>query len=206
MRLRLVCVMCLAATVVAGCMGHSANHVGPASYDIAPMRPTIAQPTAVPLYSVEVRSPSWLANVAMQYRLAYANGQERSSYTSARWAAPPAELLEHSLKRHFTVGSERRAACRLRVAVDEFIQVYEAPNKSYALIEARGTLLSRRDGTPVASHAFSLSRAAGADSRSGAAAFAATADDLAKQLSVWLKHEALNPSVKSICLPDGDRG
>ena len=199
MRVPLVLTLGLCAILAAGCMGRAGTLASPALYDLASAQPIQTQATAVPLRSIEVRAPSWIASTAMQYRLAYANEQERSSYAAARWAAAPAELVEQILKRHLDADAARGTGCRLQIAVDEFIQVFDAPNTSRAVLEARATLLSPRGDIPLVSHGFRLAPPGGGDAKTGAAAFAGAAAELAGQISIWLKEVAAMPAVASSC-------
>lgn len=160
----------------------------PATYDIGSAATGNGQSSSLPLRIIEVRSPSWLATQAMQYRLAYSQGTRREAYAESRWAAPPAELVELALKRRIFAhaGETQAAGCRLVIDVDEFIQVFDAPEASRALLEVRAALLAPRGDVLLARRAFSQSQPAGADARSGVAAFGVAASELAGDVSAWL--------------------
>ena len=73
---------------------------------------------------------------------------------------------------------------RLRVEVEEFTQVFDAPARSRAVLRARATLLGSR--TLVAQRSFSLERpATTADAEGGVRALRDVADELMVQLIDW---------------------
>lgn len=173
-----------------GCVG--VGRAGMALYDIGLSSSGSAQSPGLLLRSVEVQAPSWLASPAMQYRLAYTAGARREAYAESRWVAPPAELLELSLKRRMLADEARAQAvgCRLHVELIEFVQVFDAPGASRALLEIRATLLAPRGDILLARRAFSQSSPAGMDARAGAAAFAAALPVLADEVVTWLAERA----------------
>ena len=139
----------------------------------------------------EVRAPVWLNTPAMQYRLAYAEPERRQSFADSRWVAPPAELLELALRRsnvvrksHFETGG-----CQLYIDLDEFIQTFDTPGNSRALIEVRASLLAPRNaGQPklLAQRAFRQSPPAGGDARTGVGGFSMATRGLNSDLNDWL--------------------
>lgn len=143
---------------------------------------------------IEVLSPSWLDTTAMQYRLAYADRARREIYAGSRWVAPPAKLLEQQLKRRLLggVGAVRiqPAGCRLSVELDEFVQVFDAPEMSRVIIEARAALLAPRAATFLARQRFTVIKTASADARSGAVALDAAARQFGEEIEDWLRQGA----------------
>ena len=125
----------------------------------------------------------------MQYILAYADGARREVYAESRWAAPPARLLEKALARRLLSGTSEihSAGCHLRVELDEFVQVYDAPGSSLALVELRAMLMAPRANVLLLRRSFRQSPAAGADARSGVLAFATATHDLGAEIERWLK-------------------
>ena len=107
-------------------------------------------PAAFPAaLSLEVAAPSWLQGRAMQYRLDYRDVNRRQSYLESRWAAEPAEMVALALERFFAApgvaaasfpGLTVAAPCRLRLALDEFVQVFVSGQESYALLVVRAEL------------------------------------------------------------------
>lgn len=177
--------------LLSGCFGGTGGRLSPASYDLSSERLEVAVEPAGMLRLVEVRSPSWLDTTAMQYRLAYAEKTRREVYAGSRWVAPPAALLEQQLKRWLLAGgaswTSQQAGCRLGVELDEFIQVFDAPEVSHVVVEARATLWAARGDTAVARQRFELSRPAGADARSGALALDAATRRFGEDIGAWLR-------------------
>ena len=178
------------ALLLSGCAG--VIPLGAMRYDLGPSTLASVPHADLLLRSVELRAPSWLASTAMQYRLAYGAVARREAYRDSRWAAPPAELLEHFLKRRMLADEARIQAsgCRLRVELGEFVQVFSAPGSSDALLEINAALFAPRGDILLARHAFKKSVPAGADARAGAAAFAAATAELGDDLASWLAEQA----------------
>lgn len=177
-------------TLLTGCFGGTGTRMTPAGYDFAVMPAAAETAQPIILGQIEVQSPTWLDTTAMQYRLAYADQARRQAYAESRWVAPPAKLLEHRLKQRLlpvSMGGQA-AGCRLRIELDEFVQVFDAPDSSRALLEMRATLLPPRAQIPLAGRSFRLAPAAGADARAGAAAFAAASMQLGEEIGTWLEH------------------
>lgn len=181
----------LGATSIAACVGNvRQNEV--AAYDLGPAA-VVWRPVTPALRDIDVAAPSWLGGGAMHYRLLYADGQRRMAYAESRWAAPPAQLLERALKRQPAAGE---GGCRLRIELDELAQVFDAPQSSRMVLEARAALLLPRGDAVVARKAFALQEPAGADAKSGAAAAAAAARAFGGALGVWL---AAVPGAEAQC-------
>lgn len=148
-----------------------------------------SEPPAVGLRSVDVIAPTWLDAPAMQYRLAYSDPARRASYAESRWAAPPPELLQLSLRRSVSSSETRfvSSACRLQIEVDEFIQVFDSLQSSRGVIELRATLLLGYADTLLARKTFRASRPApSADARGGVVALAAATNDVSVAIRGWL--------------------
>ncbi|HMM54620.1 MAG TPA: ABC-type transport auxiliary lipoprotein family protein [Candidatus Desulfobacillus sp.] len=175
----------LALALLAACGGaRSVSSV--ATYDLGPQAAAPNNRVVASLASLDVHAAPWLESSAMQYRLAYAVSQRRQAYAESRWAATPAELLAHALRKRMLSGPAE-GACRLRVELDEFVQVFDEEKSSRALLEARAQLVAPGDGAVLARHDFSLARpAASADAAGGAAALAEAAAGLSAQLRDWL--------------------
>lgn len=136
---------------------------------------------------IEVRAPAWLNSPAMQYRLAYLDANRRMSFSGSRWVAPPPELLETVLKRRFLTADHRPeiGGCQLLVELDEFIQVFDGPEQSHSVIEARVTLFSMRDAKLAIRRGFSYVMPAGADVRAGLVGFNEAVARLSVDLTAW---------------------
>ncbi|MDP2810156.1 MAG: ABC-type transport auxiliary lipoprotein family protein [Rhodocyclaceae bacterium] len=167
--------------LLAGCAG-TVRQPEVARLDLGLATP-VWKPSSLALDGVDIQAPSWLAGTAMQYRQLNADPHRRLAYAESRWAAPPAELIERALSRN-TPGA---AGCRLSIELDELIQVFESPQASHVLLEARAALLAPRSRIAIARKSFAISQpAAGADSRGGAAATSAAVRQLGDALNAWL--------------------
>lgn len=168
------------------CVGGNVQKGEQAFYDLSGSVAPTANDNALPLAAIQ--APSWLNTPAMQYRLAYAEPERRLSFAESRWVAPPAELIEAVLKRNNIIRKGRFEAqgCQLRLDVDEFIQTFDAPGSSHALVEVRASLLTSRNAAVVAQRSFRLAPVSGADARSGVAAFVVAVRDFSSELDAWL--------------------
>lgn len=176
----------LAALALAGCVPNTVRQNEAAVFDFG--APAGGWP-APALRKLDVAAPSWLGTSAMQYRLAYTDAARRRAYVDSRWAAPPAELLERSLRRRAVdAAAQPASSCRLRLELDEFVQVFDTAQASRQLLAVRARLLSRGE-QPLAARSFTVERPAGADARGGVAATAAAVQELGDQLAAWLAAE-----------------
>lgn len=180
----------LAGAVLVAACAHSGR--GPADialYDLGP--PALANALAAPAgVALEVRLPAWLDSQAMSYRLVYADSQRLRSYVLARWAGPPATLLQQHLRRQLGVAPAAAGMpCTLRLELDDFSQSYDSAASSRAelrgeaLLFGKGRLLVAR--LPVAIE----QPAASADAPGGARALARAAGMLAETLGQWLQQQ-----------------
>lgn len=144
--------------------------------------------TTLTLRLAEVQAPAWLNTTAMQYRLSYVEPNQRHAYAESRWAAPPAEMLEQVIARQSRVsrGRYESGVCQLHVSLDEFIQTFDAPERSHAMLDVRAVLLA--PGTPqvIDRRNFQFSIPADANARSGVSGFVLATDKLARGLDDWL--------------------
>lgn len=137
---------------MAACTGLPKVAPSYAVHDFGGPEPVAARSLGFPLRNVEVVVPPWLASTAMQYRLAYAQATRRQAYVESRWAAQPAQLVELALKRAIRTGEAGAGgACRLRVELDEFAQVFDGEAVSRGVVEARAVLLAPRTDQIIAS-------------------------------------------------------
>ncbi len=169
----------IVALILAACSGAGVRQADVGRYDLGPLALAPAGDSGVA--AVEVTAPSWLGGDGMEYRLGYANAARRLEYAESRWAAPPAELLRLGLQRRLA-GVGR---CRLRLDLDEFVQVFDSPETGRLALEGRATLFAGQE--PVARRAFALAPAMpSADARGGVVAAVAAARTLGDELVLWL--------------------
>ncbi len=176
----------LSFVLLAGCGTGSKSISSVAYYDLGALQSAPNNRVVAGLRSIDVFAISWLDSSAMQYRLLYAANQRRQNYAESRWVAPPAELIGHALRKRMLSG-EAGGACRLRVDLDEFAQIFDTANASHVVLEARVQLVAPTGGDILARRSFSLSRpAASADAKGGVAALAGTVEALSTELHDWL--------------------
>lgn len=153
-----------------------------------------------------------LGSTAMLYRLAYADIQQPRAYALARWSVPPAQLIDQRLREQLgqirsilapgDVVPPRPAATSasapvaivqpmrsLRVNLEEFSQLFEAADKSSALLRMRATVLQRSAAGDVllAQRSFVVQhRATTPDVRGGVQALTMATDQAIAELEDWL--------------------
>jgi ABC-type uncharacterized transport system auxiliary subunit len=174
---------------LAGCVGARRGSLEIAHYDFGPPASPVVSTTQLPLHDVEVVVPSWLDTPQLQYRLMFADATQRRSYAESRWVAPPGELLEALLRRQLMDDGHAPAngGCRLRVDLDELLQIFHTPQRSEGLIELQVSLVTSRGAAVVARNKFAVAKpAATADARGGVDAVSAAARSIAQRLQDWL--------------------
>ncbi len=107
---------------------------------------------------------------------------------------PPAALLTNRLRQRLSGASSAgvvvpadaiRTEAALRVELDDFAQVFDAADRSRALVRVRATLVGNRIG--ILQRAFSVEKAvASADAEGGVRSLAAASDEVIEQLLEWL--------------------
>ena len=131
-------------------------------------------------------TPPWLDSGAMQYRLAWNDPARRRAFAESRWVSAPASMLGLVLDRALRPDAAS-GRCRLRVDLDEFVQVFSTAERSEIRIVLRAGLLPPRSDTALASREFSVVEPApSADASGGAQAFRVGAQRLGAELSDWI--------------------
>ena len=192
MKLTTMVTLVSVSVLLSACFGGAAKPVTVAQYDLGDvgnLGGSAKSDLNLPLRSVDVHAPSWLSKATMQYRLAYADAGRRDAYTESRWAAAPGELLEVSLRRRLGLVDEAgdSAGCRLRVELDEFVQVFDSAQQSRAVIAARLAVQAPRSDEVLARKALQLSKPTSSpDARGGVAAFSSSAIEIGNEAGLWL--------------------
>ena len=179
-------------------------------YDFGPgqlaTRPTTRQAPLPPLAIDEITTAGGaLDNLAVLYRLGYADAQQLRPYAQARWSMPPAQLVRQRLlaqmgqrRAVFNAGSSvalnrsegSALPLRLRIELEEFSQLFSAPDASVGLIRLRATLV---DITPAGEKLLGQrsvvvqSPASSADAPGGVRALTAATDAAIEELEQWLQ-------------------
>jgi cholesterol transport system auxiliary component len=186
----------LVATLLTACAMPQPSPA-PQQYDFGPA--LVAEASAVsstrPALALRVQASTALEGAAIRYRLAYAEAQQLHVYAQSRWAMPPAELVQQRLRAglsgRFAVVQPGEGAQRLmRVELDEFSQVFDAPIQSSGRLHMRVTVLQQSPGGALllGQHEIALSRpAASADAIGGVHALRDATDAAAQELLQWLQ-------------------
>jgi ABC-type uncharacterized transport system auxiliary subunit len=181
----------LACCLLSACFtsGKRGGDSPPAIYDFGTAPASLlATPRKQPL-ALEVRAPLWFDSQGIDYRLAYIDAARLREYSRARWAGPPAQMIQQRLMQQLdlSMAGQGQSRCLVRVEITEFSQVFDAPESSKGVLQGRAVLLDRsrrqlaeidlRIQKPSASH----------DARGGVAALSATVEQLAVDLLAWEK-------------------
>jgi len=196
---------------LAGCAALPQPPVQPLHYDLGllpdgPGAPDARPAPQRPPLRLDVTAATGLAESgsAMLYRLAYINAQQIYAYQQARWSQPPAQLLARHLLHQLaqqrpvlTAGADPARAsggaapALLRVELEEFCQVFDAPETSAAVVQVRATLLApgAGAGTPhLGQKLFAVRQSAPSPDAAGAAGALSAASAIAiRQIGRWLE-------------------
>jgi len=178
----------------AGCSIAPAPVPAIANYDFGPA--PAGHPAQGPRKALlvhDVGAPAWLDSRFIHYRLAYQDAARPQVYAESRWVMSPAALLTNRLRGQLAAsgtggivqsGDGARTGYALRVELDEFTQVFDAPGKSRAVVRLRASVLGNRN--LVAQRSFSVERPARTpDAEGGVRALIGASDEAIDQLIGW---------------------
>ena len=191
------CCLLLAACYSTGKQG------GDSALNVYDFGPPLSRSSSAPLrgeLAVEVRAPSWMDSMGIEYRLLYAEPARLRTYTRARWAGPPAQLIQQRLIQELGLmpAGQGRTRCVLRIDIDTFAQVFDDPATSRGQLRGRAQLLDRNRGL-LTVYEFRIEKPApSADSRGGVGALTAAVDQLAVDLAAW-EQTALGKGQGIVC-------
>lgn len=182
------------ALACAGCSFTPAPAPPVARFDFGPVPP--GNPTQIlrhPLVIYDVSAPAWLDSPSIYYRLAYQDAARPQAYADSRWVASPAELIATRLRGRLAPSGKggivhpadgARASYALRVELNEFTQVFDAPGRSRAVVRLRASVLGSR--ALIAQKSFSVERPASTpDAEGGVRALIGASDEAVDQLVAW---------------------
>ncbi|MBL78948.1 MAG: hypothetical protein CMH70_02755 [Nitrosomonadaceae bacterium] len=165
------------------------------------------QKPTLSLLIAEAKSPVWLNNNTIQYRLAYQNPNQSYKYANSRWAASPAMLLTHHIRNSIAINTNNqiintqdniRPDFVLRLELEEFSQIFDAIDSSYVLIKLRANLINRDARTLQAQHNFNIKLTTPTANATGAVrALSESSKNLTKDLSNWLSKELIQTIEKN---------
>jgi cholesterol transport system auxiliary component len=174
-------------------------------YDFGPGALILAQPTAATpalpaLVLADVEAPASLETTAVLYRLAYSDAQQLRPYAQARWSMAPAQLVRQRVRE--TLGRQRAVLLQhegvgtgvptltLRVALEEFSQLFDASEHSAGLVRMRATLSQSGAAGErlVAQRSFVVQRdSSSADALGGVRALTTATDAAVAELDLWVR-------------------
>lgn len=195
----------LATAVLAGglaaCTLGPAPRETPAQYDLGALpsfersNPSFSAVLLVP----DVSAPSLLEGQGIVFRLAYDEPARVRTYAQSQWKAPVPVLLSQRLRGRFAAATQRgvvtgndgaRAEYMLRVDLEEFSQVFTAPDVSSVSVRARASLVDLGVHKLSAQHTFSIERPAPSPDAQGAvSALGAASDELVERLLKWTSEQ-----------------
>jgi cholesterol transport system auxiliary component len=178
----------------AGCSIAPAPSSAVAQYDFGPAPSTnSAQGLRQSLVVYDLSAPAWLDSPFIYYRLAYEDAARPHAYADSRWVTSPAALIAIRLRGRLAAAGKggivhpadgARANHALRVELDEFSQVFDAPGKSRAVVRLRASVLGNR--ALIAQRSFSVERPASTpDAEGGVRALIGASDEAVEQLVAW---------------------
>jgi cholesterol transport system auxiliary component len=186
----------LSLALLTGCAIGPQSRDGIANYDFGlPRSDKEANPRLQhDLVVAALSAPAWMENAGIYYRLAYQDATRPQAYAQSRWVMPPAALLGERLRASIARASKAgvfapadgvRADYTLRLELEEFSQVFDAADKSRAVVRLRASLIRNRG--PVAQQSFGIERAAATpNAEGGVRALIAASDEAGNGLIDWL--------------------
>jgi len=199
-RARPLAALGLIALALSGCALPD-KPVRPQLYDLGPALPASADaapPAAAALALGPVAAPAAIDGTQIIYRLIYSDGgQQPRPYAQARWTMAPPQLLGQRLRealsarRPVVEAGAGLATLELRAELDEFAQVFTAPNASEGVVRLRVTATApaaRGGNRLLGQRSFTVRQnAATADAPGAAAALRAATDEVARQVAAWVE-------------------
>lgn len=183
---KMLVLLCLA---LGGCLttGKRGGDAAMAVYDFGPPPRHVVQPSGMPPLAIEVRAPYWFDSLGIEYRLAYSDPARLRDYGQARWAGPPATLMEQRLIQSLGLvpTGQGGARCLIRIDLEEFSQVFASPSSSEGVLAGKAFLLDRGRSRQEELSLRIGKPAPTADSRGGVAALTAAVDQAVADLAAW---------------------
>lgn len=174
-------------------------------YDFGPglANAPVAATQQPPLVLADLESSTALESAALLYRLGYADAHQLHPYAQARWSAPPPQLVRQRLRevlgrdRAVLDPTESASLARtgaamprvLRIELEEFSHVFDAPGQSFGVVRLRATLMDNTPGGErlLGQRTFARRESAtSADASGGVRAITAATDSIAQDISAWL--------------------
>ncbi|HYD76222.1 ABC-type transport auxiliary lipoprotein family protein [Ramlibacter sp.] len=197
----------LSLLLLAACASIVDKPVRPTLFDMGPL-PPISPPIERPgprfaLVVPEIDAAGALEGSAILYRLAYSDDHQLRAYSQSRWSAPPPQLVRQRLRQQ--LGRERpvlnldesaslaretaQPLYLLRMELEEFAHVFDAPDSSRGVIRLRTTVFLNTIGGEklVGQRSIAVQGVAPTqDASGGVRALTEATDAAAADISQWL--------------------
>lgn len=167
----------------------------PTLYDFGPPPSHARSNPAIPatLLVTPVRSPPWLDENGIVYRLLYEGVPRPQVYATSRWSAAPAALITDRVYGRFAAaargavapGFSAQSDFTVRVELEDFSQHFTAPKESRALLKARVSLLSSTERRLLAQREFDYARPAEPNAIGAVKSLTAAVDAFTDDLMQW---------------------
>ena len=140
----------------------------------------------------DIAAPNWMDSPAIFYRLAFRDAARPQAYSGSRWVMPPAILVTNRLRQKMAAASGGvvvpadgiRTSNVLRLEVEDFVQVFDAPGQSRAVVRLRASLLGNR--ALIAQRTFTIEQpSATPDAEGGVKALTAASEQAIDQIVDW---------------------
>lgn len=188
---------------LASCSFKGGESAVPTAYDLGPQPAYTKSAQTIPgaLLIPAVKSPAWLDEAEIMYRLLYEDTQRPQAYALSRWVTDPASLITDRLRSRFaavsggvvTPGYSAQSDYTLQVDLEDFSQRFDAPGQSRGLLRARVTLLGSHDRKVLAQRVFDLERPASPNAPGAVKALTEATDAFLEELVNWTTQAARAP-------------
>jgi len=148
----------------------------------------------------EPTAPAWLDGRGIHYRLGYDEPAQIHQYAGSQWALSPVQLLGDRLRRRMTSITKGggvipdfgiEADFWLRIHIEDFSQLFDAPQASRGVVKVSVVLLKGRRRSFVTQASFERAVSAlTADARGGVAALTVASDQLTDDVIAWIADRA----------------
>ena len=200
------------ALLLSACSALPSKPMRATMYDFGPgllaTAPATRQALLAPLAIDDISTAGGaLDNMAVLYRLGYADDQQLRPYSKARWSMPAAQLVRQRLREQLsqrrTVFNARESVALnrsqgrtlpllLRLQLEEFSQLFSTPESSVGLVRLRATLveLTPAGEKLLGQRSVVVQRPApSADAAGGVRALTAATDAAIDELDQWLQQQ-----------------
>ncbi|SDI58742.1 ABC-type transport auxiliary lipoprotein family protein [Propionivibrio dicarboxylicus] len=147
--------------------------------------------------ALEVRTPPWFDALSIDYRLNYDDPLRPREYADSRWAANPGGLIAQRLRQSLGFpAAGATSVCLLRIDVQEFSHVFDAPTVSRGVLQGSMTLVDGKRRVVAERRLFVERAATRSDARGGVEALVRTVSGFQEELAAWSQALGSNPDAR----------